>query len=175
MNIEEIEKRVAEIESRLKRFVDVNSIAKAVGHGGTPDYIRDIAFLVKAIKELLPTPKVKYDPNFGDDKLCVCGHTYYRHHDSHEDMRPSNCKYCVCNIFQDATAKLSKEKALEYYELGYDACSDGKSKNSYGGGLELIMGAKEEFIRGWTQRNNELNNWNQDPIDLYDTQQITER
>ena len=25
---------------------------------------------------------VKYDPEFGDDKLCKCGHVYYRHFDT---------------------------------------------------------------------------------------------
>ena len=38
----------------------------------------------------------RYDPNFGDDKLCKCGHKYYRHFDTFEDMRPVGCKYCMC-------------------------------------------------------------------------------
>jgi hypothetical protein len=35
-----------------------------------------------------------YDPNFGDDRLCTCGHPYYRHFDTYEDMYPIGCKYC---------------------------------------------------------------------------------
>jgi hypothetical protein len=35
-----------------------------------------------------------YDPNFGDDRLCTCGHPYYRHFDTYEDMYPVGCKYC---------------------------------------------------------------------------------
>jgi hypothetical protein len=35
-----------------------------------------------------------YDPAFGDDRLCTCGHTYYRHFDPYEDMEPVGCKYC---------------------------------------------------------------------------------
>ena len=41
-----------------------------------------------------------YDPNFGDEKLCECGHPYYRHFDSYEDMEPIGCKYCGCRIFK---------------------------------------------------------------------------
>lgn len=35
-----------------------------------------------------------YDREFGDELECVCGHTYYRHFDSYEDMYPVGCKYC---------------------------------------------------------------------------------
>lgn len=41
-----------------------------------------------------------YDPEFGDDKLCVCGHVYYRHFDSYENMNPVGCKYCPCGVFE---------------------------------------------------------------------------
>lgn len=40
-----------------------------------------------------------YDPDFGDDKLCVCGHPYSRHFDPYEDMDPVGCKYCQCSVF----------------------------------------------------------------------------
>jgi hypothetical protein len=41
-----------------------------------------------------------YDPVFGDEKMCQCGHTYYRHFDSYEEMKPIGCKYCGCDKFQ---------------------------------------------------------------------------
>src|SRR5438552_3968558 len=41
----------------------------------------------------------KYDPTFGDEKVCVCGHPYYRHFDTYEEMRPVGCKYCSCPTF----------------------------------------------------------------------------
>jgi hypothetical protein len=37
---------------------------------------------------------ILYDPNFGDDVECECGHPYYRHFDSYEGMSPVGCKYC---------------------------------------------------------------------------------
>jgi len=43
-----------------------------------------------------------YDPSFGDDTLCQCGHTYYRHFDSYEDAQNrmhAACKYCRCQVF----------------------------------------------------------------------------
>jgi hypothetical protein len=42
----------------------------------------------------------KYNPNFGDDKICKCGHTYYRHFDSYEHMEACGCKYCQCYNFR---------------------------------------------------------------------------
>ena len=36
-----------------------------------------------------------YDPKFGDDRLCLCGHPYYRHFDTYEEMAPVGCKYCL--------------------------------------------------------------------------------
>ena len=41
----------------------------------------------------------KYDPNYGDNRMCVCGHPYYRHFDSYENMEPVGCKYCGCDEF----------------------------------------------------------------------------
>lgn len=37
-----------------------------------------------------------YNPNYGDNRLCVCGHPYYRHFDTYEDMEACCCKYCDC-------------------------------------------------------------------------------
>jgi len=42
----------------------------------------------------------KYNPKYGDDKICKCGHLYYRHFDSYEDNYPCGCKYCNCYDFE---------------------------------------------------------------------------
>jgi hypothetical protein len=52
--------------------------------------IVEVEFLVKSMK---------YDPQYGFDTLCQCGHTYYRHFDSYEDRLPVSCKYCECTRF----------------------------------------------------------------------------
>lgn len=49
----------------------------------------------KTIKE------VKYNPNYGDDRICECGHAYYRHFDSYENMDAVGCKYCCCYEFKE--------------------------------------------------------------------------
>lgn len=41
----------------------------------------------------------KYNPNYGDNRMCICGHPYYRHFDSYENMEPVGCKYCGCDEF----------------------------------------------------------------------------
>lgn len=41
----------------------------------------------------------RYNPNYGDDRMCVCGHPYYRHFDSYDNMEAVGCKYCGCQKF----------------------------------------------------------------------------
>lgn len=42
-----------------------------------------------------------YNPEYGDERVCVCGHEYYRHFDTHEDMSNVGCKYCGCTSFEE--------------------------------------------------------------------------
>jgi hypothetical protein len=48
---------------------------------------------------LMPEAMRTYDPKFGDDRACQCGHIYYRHFDTYDDMYPIGCKYCECVDF----------------------------------------------------------------------------
>lgn len=43
----------------------------------------------------------KYNPKYGDDRICECGHPYYRHFDTYEQMDPVGCKYCECGKFKE--------------------------------------------------------------------------
>lgn len=43
-----------------------------------------------------------YNPEYGDDRICRCGHHYYRHFDSYEDNAAVGCKYCGCYDFKEA-------------------------------------------------------------------------
>lgn len=45
----------------------------------------------------------KYNENYGDDRECECGHPYYRHFDTYEQMYPIGCKYCCCLEFKDGS------------------------------------------------------------------------
>lgn len=42
-----------------------------------------------------------YNPKYGDDRLCICGHSYYRHFDTYEGMKDCGCKYCRCTTFKE--------------------------------------------------------------------------
>jgi hypothetical protein len=43
-----------------------------------------------------------YNPNYGDNRICTCGHPYYRHFDTYDEMFPCGCKYCSCGTFKEA-------------------------------------------------------------------------
>ena len=51
---------------------------------------------------VLNTERAAYDKGFGDDRKCLCGHPYYRHFDTYDDMYPVGCKYCECTEFNEA-------------------------------------------------------------------------
>lgn len=52
----------------------------------------------KPYLEKIITVKI-YNPDYGDNRVCQCGHKYYRHFDTFEDMEAVGCKYCPCHDF----------------------------------------------------------------------------
>ncbi len=51
----------------------------------------------------------KYNPNYGDDRLCNCEHVYGRHFDGYDDMVAVGCKYCDCFDFVERAAVQENE------------------------------------------------------------------
>jgi len=76
-------------------------------------------FDVKETKPYIYEYKVdrtrKYNKDFGDDKECECGHPYYRHFDTYEDMEACGCKYCGCYNFR---LSLSEDRDDKLNKLG---------------------------------------------------------
>lgn len=58
---------------------------------------RDLPYIVKQVV----TEIRLYNPEFGDDRICQCGHPYHRHFDGYEepDEQDVGCKYCDCCTF----------------------------------------------------------------------------
>lgn len=52
-------------------------------------------YLEKTIVEL------HYNPLYGNERICECGHMYHRHFDSYEGMANVGCKYCGCSHFKE--------------------------------------------------------------------------
>lgn len=51
----------------------------------------------------------RYNPAYGDERTCVCGHdAYYRHFDTYDEMRVAGCKYCGCSEFVEAKVEMTK-------------------------------------------------------------------
>lgn len=59
-------------------------------------------YLIKRIETVVRL----YNPEFGNDRMCTCGHTYYRHFDFFEDADEQDvgCKYCGCAEFKEQVA-----------------------------------------------------------------------
>lgn len=78
-------------------------------------------YIIKLVEEK------HYNPKYGDDRKCECGHHYYRHFDTYEEMSNVGCKYCGCSDFVEMTPEKEKEiydHIIESYnnaiENGYD-------------------------------------------------------
>lgn len=55
------------------------------------------------IEQIVTVIERHYNPKYGDDRLCCCGHKYYRHFDTYENMSAVGCKYCSCGEFKEFT------------------------------------------------------------------------
>lgn len=73
------------------------------------------------IKEVVHI-EYRYNPEYGDKRICECGHTYERHFDSYDDMEPVGCKYCSCGEFVEVLPgqKTGKDAEDDGYNDGYD-------------------------------------------------------
>lgn len=63
-------------------------------NGNLPNIDQSAYIITKKVVE-----ERHYNPTFGDNKECECGHEYYRHFDSYELMDAVGCKYCGCSNF----------------------------------------------------------------------------
>lgn len=43
--------------------------------------------------------KKVWNKNYNQEAVCECGHLYYRHFDTYDDMHNVGCKYCECYEF----------------------------------------------------------------------------
>ncbi len=72
------------------------------------------------IEETITTVIRKYNPKYGDNKICRCWHPYYRHFDTYDYMEPVGCKYCDCYEFEsqtdleDINRRLQESRDLKY-------------------------------------------------------------
>ena len=78
-----------------RQFTKADRVSATYRKAGKDDPYREIVLeVIGVLKE--------YNPDYGDDRLCECGHAYYRHFDSWEGMAPVGCKYCKCDEFVPA-------------------------------------------------------------------------
>jgi hypothetical protein len=79
------------------------------------------------ITETESEEKRAYNPEYGSDRLCGCGHVYYRHFDTYEGMEPVGCKYCQCYEFKEAKGLLTQALAGDNVESA-EAIKDAHAK-----------------------------------------------
>jgi len=47
------------------------------------------------IEHTVTTVERSYNPAYGDDRVCECGHPYYRHFDTYENMAVAGCEFLM--------------------------------------------------------------------------------
>lgn len=50
---------------------------------------------------VLRTEERFYNKYYGDNRKCVCGHTYISHFDTQDDLHPCGCHKCGCKEFRE--------------------------------------------------------------------------
>jgi len=55
-----------------------------------------------------------YNPEYGGNRICKCGHPYDRHFDSYNGMEDIGCKYCRCRDFEEINISLMKENPTKW-------------------------------------------------------------
>ena len=85
-----LELRVDDLEERMLEVADALDILT--------QYITDVDTRTAAKEPPIYNPTL-YDPSYGDDRACGCGHRYVRHFDSYEHNAHVGCKYCDCFDF----------------------------------------------------------------------------
>lgn len=96
-----------EFKPLTKKFEEEKTMREITEELGTQHEERTIRYMKEATNVLpyiegIEVNKIyAYNPLYGDDRKCTCGHTYYRHFDSYEDMENCGCKYCGCSTFQE--------------------------------------------------------------------------
>jgi hypothetical protein len=101
-----IDSKERKFKEALENFIDSSK--------NTEDYLSFIAvshsvlqqgsgLLWEDLKQILDEVLSEncYNPFFGDERMCQCGHPYHRHFDSFEDMKFVGCKYCDCHEFKE--------------------------------------------------------------------------
>ena len=76
-------------------------IKNAIQFNSIPNDARFQTGIWVLIKETIEECMLPYNKDFGDNKECICGHAYYRHFDTYDNMEPIGCKYCDCYEFKE--------------------------------------------------------------------------
>ncbi len=87
--------------------------------------------------ETVVTTVRKYNPDFGDDLVCRCGHAYYRHFDTYEEMEACGCKYCDCFEFKLPTTYAIHDRYFRYDETNELQLSGGSAAPNWLGKFRL--------------------------------------
>ena len=97
------------------------------------------------IEEISIQKSFKYNKNYGDNKLCACGHSYYRHFDSYENMEAVGCKYCDCYEFINIDKLIIVPQTVNNENLNISGCFlHGKIEED--AGFDMFAIEKPEYI-----------------------------
>jgi hypothetical protein len=119
-------KLIAETNERVK-----NSMKKFIKN------IKEKPYIIT--KKVVVEENWQYNPKFGDHKVCICGHSYYRHFDTYEEMSAVGCKYCQCYRFKEAPPMprsfvkkgMSETDALNAYHNSLEKKHEKKNRHNH--------------------------------------------
>jgi hypothetical protein len=82
----------------------------------------------------------EYNPNYGDDRVCQCGHVYYRHFDPYEEMSAVGCKYCGgCEFVEITNEQIAEQFVKAFQPLTMKEAKNTSYFKSYDGSAASIV------------------------------------
>jgi len=102
-----------------------------------------------------------YNPNYGDDRKCKCGHPYYRHFDSYENMEPVGCKYCSCDEFVEDVIEVIQFYPVESGEFYAGEYPGARTPEKADQKLEFLIGLGIKTFIDLTEKKDQLEPYQQ--------------
>jgi predicted nucleic acid-binding Zn-ribbon protein len=90
----------------------------------------------------------EYNHNYGDERVCQCGHVYYRHFDPYEEMSAVGCKYCGCSQFVEITNEQIAGQFVEAFKpLTMKEAKEPSYFTPYDGSADSIVAISDMVFR----------------------------
>ena len=97
-----------------------------------------------------------YNKEYGDNRICKCGHKYFRHFDTYDNYEPVGCKYCACERFEEAEPIANEMTITGWFYKNTSAVDNATALAEFNEACEII-GINDDNVQSVIIRDTEGN------------------